>query len=149
MDRFKVNTRGPKPITSFVGSSLGEDTLTKGGLVKVTPTLQLESHATVFAVGDIVEWKEQKQASKTYAHAAIAAKNIVALTLGQQAQTLYKGSSEMVLVTLGKVCPVLTGSEKAHSNVGFRRGDMDMLVTLEGSRFQVGCVPCSSQRRCL
>jgi len=109
IDRFKVNTRGPKPITGFIGSSLGEDTLTKAGYVKVTPTLQLESHPNIFAIGDIIEWKEQKQAMKIYGHGTVAAKNIVALTLGQQAKTPYKGGPEMLLVTLGKVRLVMNG----------------------------------------
>jgi len=83
--------------------SLGRETLTEAGYVKVTPTLQLPSHPNIFALGDIIDWKEQKQAVKTVAHSAVVGKNIVALTKGQEVKATYKGSSEMIVITLGKV----------------------------------------------
>jgi len=66
--------------------------------------LQLINHPRIFAAGDVVDWKEQKQAVKAGAHAAIVASNTLALLEIGGAKTLkhYKGSSEMILITNGK-----------------------------------------------
>ena len=100
---MQLQARGPKPITSFIKASLGDDILTQSGYVKVRPTLQLQLHPNIFAVGDIIDWDEQKQAAKAFNHAAVAAKNIVSLTLGQDPSMSYSGSVELIMITLGKV----------------------------------------------
>ncbi|EAU86985.1 hypothetical protein CC1G_08456 [Coprinopsis cinerea okayama7 len=93
---------GGRPNTAFIKESLGDDVLTSSGHVKVQPTLQLPGHARIFAVGDIIDWNEQKQAAKAPAHGAIVAANIVTLVSGSGALTEYKGSSEIILVTAGR-----------------------------------------------
>ncbi|EIW87029.1 FAD/NAD(P)-binding domain-containing protein [Coniophora puteana RWD-64-598 SS2] len=94
--------RGPRPNTDFI-ASLGGDILNNQGYVKVKPTLQLSGHDNVFAAGDIIEWKEQKQAAKTGSHAAIVAANVLSLLGGStSALKSYKGSPELILVTNGR-----------------------------------------------
>ncbi|TFK33092.1 FAD/NAD(P)-binding domain-containing protein [Crucibulum laeve] len=96
-----VPTRGGRPNTAFI-KSLGDDVLTDIGFVKVSPTLQLLKHPRIFAGGDIIEWKEQKQAVKSGNHAAIIAKNILSLVKGgNQVLAAYKGSAEIIIVTIG------------------------------------------------
>jgi NADH dehydrogenase FAD-containing subunit len=102
----QLSNRGPRPNTDFV-SSLGEDTLTKSGHVKVRRTLQLLSHSDVFAVGDVTDIEEQKQAGKVYAHADVVAANVLSVLEGKEAKSVYKGSIEMIVVTNGKVCLVV------------------------------------------
>lgn len=68
--------RGPRPNTDFI-STLGPDTLTDRGTVKVQPTLQLLHYPTIYAAGDVIDWNEQKQAVKGYWHAAVVVANIL------------------------------------------------------------------------
>ncbi|KAH8829387.1 hypothetical protein DL96DRAFT_1814616 [Flagelloscypha sp. PMI_526] len=55
-----LSARGPKPNTALLHGSPFSSALTKSGTVKVKPTLQVEGFDNVFAIGDIIEWKEQK-----------------------------------------------------------------------------------------
>ncbi|KAK2465876.1 hypothetical protein APHAL10511_001517 [Amanita phalloides] len=96
-----VSARGPTPNTSFIITSLGAHVANERGYVKTRPTLQLHDYPDIFALGDIVEWKEQKQIGKAQAHAAIVAANVDAYLSGRTL-TSYKGSPEMILITLGK-----------------------------------------------
>jgi len=96
-----VLTTGPRPNTGFI-STLGSDTLTERGNVKVEPTLQLASHPDIYAAGDVIDWAEQKQAAKYTAHAAVVVANILTVVAGQTPVTKYKGSLELIVVTDGK-----------------------------------------------
>jgi len=96
-----VSTRGPRPNTKFI-ESLGADVLTPSGHIKVQPTLQLPGHPRIFSGGDAMDWKEQKQAAKTTAHAAVIANNVLALLGSTKSMIPYKGSVEMVVLTNGK-----------------------------------------------
>lgn len=92
---------GPRPNTGFIASSLA-DAVTSAGLVSVRPTLQLKSYPHIFAVGDVIDWKEQKQAAKTGAHASVVAENVLALlTDSDKPLKIYKGSKEMIVITNG------------------------------------------------
>ncbi|KAL0564788.1 hypothetical protein V5O48_017250 [Marasmius crinis-equi] len=99
---FVVYTWGGRPNTDLIRASLGEGVLTETGLVKVKPTLQLEGRSNVFAVGDIVNWSEQKTAMKALAHVAVVVKNIIDLLAGKPTMAVYKGSMEAIAVTNGK-----------------------------------------------
>ncbi|EDR06302.1 uncharacterized protein LACBIDRAFT_294694 [Laccaria bicolor S238N-H82] len=97
-----VPCRGGRPNTSFIASSLGSDVLSSAGRVKVLPTLQLPSHPRILAGGDIIEWKEQKQAAKYPAHASVIAKNAFALLEKNQLKAKYAGSPELIAISFGK-----------------------------------------------
>lgn len=58
----------------------------------------------MFALGDIIEWKEEKQAIKAGAHASIVVNNVLAVTGTTPKFKEYKGSVEMIGLTNGKVC---------------------------------------------
>ncbi|KAF5327071.1 hypothetical protein D9619_004610 [Psilocybe cf. subviscida] len=92
---------GPKPNTGFITQSLGSDVLSPNKYVKVQPTFQLVNHPNIFVIGDAVDNTEQKQAAKAAAHAAVVGGNIIALLEGK-ALNPYKGSAEMIAITLGK-----------------------------------------------
>ncbi|KAL1676316.1 hypothetical protein EV122DRAFT_291979 [Schizophyllum commune] len=89
---------GAKPNTSF----LPADFLNQANYVKVRPTLQTAAHDDIFAAGDIIDWAEQKQAAKNAGHAAVVAKNVKAVLEGRKPTAVYKGSYEIILVTVGK-----------------------------------------------
>jgi len=96
-----IPTRGGRPNTSFV-TTLSQDVLTPEGRVKVKPTLQLTNHPRIFAAGDVIDWVEQKQLAKTYGHADTVVTNVLSLLAQKDPVALYKGSWEMIVVTLGK-----------------------------------------------
>jgi NADH dehydrogenase FAD-containing subunit len=71
--------------------------------VKVKPTLQLADHPRIFAMGDIIDWKEQKQAMKAMSHVSIVANNVLSV-LGQKSGLQnYKGTFEIILLSNGRV----------------------------------------------
>jgi NADH dehydrogenase FAD-containing subunit len=99
---IQIPTRGPRPRTEFVAKSLGANTLDERNQIKVTPTLQLIDHPDIFAVGDAINTVEQKQVMKAIAHGGIVTANIIAYLSGGTLKP-YKGSTEMIVVTNGKV----------------------------------------------
>ena len=104
--KYQVATRGGRPNTKFI-ESLG-DVLHPSGTVKVTPTLQIVGHPRIFVAGNIIEWKEQKQAAKTTNHGLVVVHNtLVLLGLSNKAVISYKGSTELIVITNGKVSYVL------------------------------------------
>jgi NADH dehydrogenase FAD-containing subunit len=97
-----VSARGPRPNTGFISASLGPSAVTSRGHVKVLPTLQLPEHPNIFAMGDIIDWTEQKQFMKvTGGHAPIVVNNVAAYLSGR-ALKRYKGSPEIISITIGK-----------------------------------------------
>jgi len=87
----------------MIAESLGQDAITARKHVKVLPTLQLPSQQSIFALGDIIDWKEQKQAFKAGSHASIITANILSLLNGSKPQKQYKTGPEVILVTNGRV----------------------------------------------
>jgi NADH dehydrogenase FAD-containing subunit len=84
-------------------SSLGSGVLTPRGQIKIEKTFQLKSHPNIYAIGDVTDWVEQKQAAKAPKHAQIAAANILAQLNGGVPKKSYSGQPEMISITNGKV----------------------------------------------
>lgn len=100
---MKVPTFGSRPNTEVI-KSLGSGVLTDNGYVRVKPTLQLVNHPRIFALGDIIDWKEQKQAAKVAGHVSVVANNVLTLVGLESKFKEYKGSIELIALTNGKVC---------------------------------------------
>jgi apoptosis-inducing factor 2 len=81
--------------------------LNSHGQVKIKPTFQLELYSNIYAIGDVTNWMEQKQAFKAPKHAQIAAANILAQLNDGVPKKTYSGQTELMIVTNGKVgcCP--------------------------------------------
>ena len=137
----QIPSRGPTPNTSFIGESLGADTVTSGRRVKVTLTLQLVAHPRIFAAGDITDWPEQKQTGKYYAHADVVSANVLSLLNGQSAVTKYKGSYEMIIVTIGKVSAVMPCHDRECTNarMASRLAELPTLACSGDSHSAIGC----------
>ncbi|KAJ7266473.1 FAD/NAD(P)-binding domain-containing protein [Mycena haematopus] len=93
-------TGASHPNTAFI-KSLDADVLTPAGFVKVKPTLQLFNYPNIFAAGDAIEWKEQKQALKCYAHAKVVTKNVARYNKAVPLKN-YATGFEAIIVTNGK-----------------------------------------------
>ncbi|TFK82196.1 FAD/NAD(P)-binding domain-containing protein [Polyporus arcularius HHB13444] len=96
-----IQAFGSKPNTEFV-KSLGDGVVNEHGFVKVNEFLEVPGHPGVFAVGDIIDWKEQKQAAKANNHIKVVAANVLSFLQGKPLKQKYKGSAEMILIPLGK-----------------------------------------------
>ena len=87
----------------MIAESLGQDAVTARKHVKVLPTLQLKSHPSIFAIGDILDWDEQKQLFKANGHSSVVTANILSQLGGSEPRKDYKTGPEMILITNGKV----------------------------------------------
>ncbi|TFY61225.1 hypothetical protein EVJ58_g4643 [Rhodofomes roseus] len=92
---------GSRPNTAVV-ASLTPSPISSNGSLKVNPTLEVQGHPGIFAVGDVVDWDEQKQAAKGANHLGIAVPNVVSYVEGKPLKKVYKGSPELILIPLGK-----------------------------------------------
>jgi NADH dehydrogenase FAD-containing subunit len=97
-----VPTFGSRPGTGFV-KSLSSSALNPRGQIKIENTFQLKSYTNIYAIGDVTDWTEQKQAAKAPKHAEIAAANILAQINGGEPKKTYSGQTELIIVTNGKV----------------------------------------------
>ena len=71
--------------------------------MKTLPTLEVAGHPGVFALGDILDWPEQKQAGKLMFHAGVVAPNLLAFLDGKPQKKVYKGTWEALVLPIGKV----------------------------------------------
>ena len=71
--------------------------------MKVKSSMQVQGYSRIYAMGDLIEWKEQKQIMKTYGHAAAIGVNILEAVEGRKAKKEYGGSSEMISISIGPV----------------------------------------------
>ena len=73
------------------------------GQIRIENTFQLKSHSNIYAIGDVIDWDEQKQAAKAPKHAQIAAANILSQIDGGAPKKSYSGQPELIVITNGKV----------------------------------------------
>ncbi|KAI0315262.1 FAD/NAD-P-binding domain-containing protein [Amylostereum chailletii] len=96
-----IPTVGNRPATEFL-ASLGSEVLNERGQIRVKPTLQLKGHPEIFALGDAIDWDEQKQLAKYQKHGEIVAANVLAYLKGVTPSKEYTGSPELIIITNGK-----------------------------------------------
>ncbi|KAF8599296.1 FAD/NAD-P-binding domain-containing protein [Ceratobasidium sp. AG-I] len=100
---FVINATGGTPNTAVV-RTLDPSVVTKAGTVLVTPEFQVKLTSgakNVWALGDIIEWPEQKMAYKALtAHAPLVAKNVIESIKGGNSSS-YPGMAENIFITLG------------------------------------------------
>jgi apoptosis-inducing factor 2 len=97
-----VPTFGSRPGTAFV-KSLGSNVVNPRGQIRIENTFQLKGHSNIYAIGDAIDWQEQKQAAKAPKHAQIAAANILSQINGDEPKKTYSGQPELIIITNGKV----------------------------------------------
>ncbi|KAG6830400.1 hypothetical protein H0H92_000896 [Tricholoma furcatifolium] len=98
----QIPCRGPHPRTELLTSAFGHSVLTPAGHARIRRTFQLQEHPRIFACGDIADLAEQRQLGKYNNHAAVVAKNVLSLLNGEPAREEYKGSPEVIVLTIGK-----------------------------------------------
>ena len=72
--------------------------------MKVRPTLQLESHSSIWAVGDILDFAEGKRATKAQGHFNVLVPNLLAFLRHRNAKLkTYTPTPENIVLTNGAV----------------------------------------------
>lgn len=123
-------------------NTLDTGVLTSKGFVKVKPTLEVQGHPGVFAIGDIIDWPEQKQAAKAPAHAATAAANVASFLNGAPLKSEYKGSPEAIIIPIGKVRTVVELLQCNIDGYTFRTTALDSWASCGGSSLVAGWPGC-------
>ena len=98
-----VAARGGRPNSSFIAASLGKDAVTERGFVRIRPTMQLVDYPNIFALGDVIDFPEQKQLAKVAGHLNVIAPNVLSVLQGEEPKKVYKGGFEAIFITLGQV----------------------------------------------
>jgi len=96
-----VIARGAGPNTSLL-QSLEPFPLTERGYVKILPSLQLQSHPSIFALGDITDLQEAKQFQKTAGHAAVVVPNVLSYLEGKELKQQCKPGKEIIMISNGR-----------------------------------------------
>ncbi|KAG8895160.1 hypothetical protein FRC00_007869 [Tulasnella sp. 408] len=97
-----VPTWGGHRNTGYL-TSFDSTIITPEGNIRVLPSLRVPLNSgktNVYAVGDVIDWDEQKQLAKAPAHAGVVVANILASIKGQTASKTYKGAP------MGELCSV-------------------------------------------
>ncbi|MEV0269566.1 FAD-dependent oxidoreductase [Hamadaea sp. NPDC050747] len=90
---------GSDPVSDYLAGSLQAARLSSGR-VRVQQSLRVHGHDRVYAVGDITDIEEPKQAVAAMAHAAVVVANIKA-DLGLGEPTVYEPQGSSILIPLG------------------------------------------------
>lgn len=85
---------------------------------KADLTLQLFGYSHISILGDILDLPEQKQIDKATTHAAVVAANVLACLSGRPLQ-VYKGSKELIVVTISQGSGAITCFEATRSNIWY------------------------------
>ncbi|KJA14846.1 hypothetical protein HYPSUDRAFT_48795 [Hypholoma sublateritium FD-334 SS-4] len=97
-----IYARGGRPNTSLL-KFLRPAVLTDRGYVKVMPTLQMQNHHNIFALGDIIDWPETKQLTKiSFGHAPVVIANVMNYLEGRLPKREYKKSTEIMFISIGR-----------------------------------------------
>ncbi|KAF8527679.1 FAD/NAD(P)-binding domain-containing protein [Gautieria morchelliformis] len=96
-----VPARGGRPNTSWIVDALGKDVADERGFLHIKPTLQLAAHPTIFAMGDAIDFPEQKQFGKYPVHIGVVAANVSSVLNGVQPKKEYKGQADILVLTMG------------------------------------------------
>ncbi|KAF8198630.1 hypothetical protein BJ912DRAFT_952153 [Pholiota molesta] len=97
-----IYARGGRPNTSLL-KFLRPSVLTDRGYVKVTPTLQVEGHHNIFALGDVIDWPEAKQLTKiSMGHAPVVISNVMSYLDGRLPKRAYKNCPEILAISIGR-----------------------------------------------
>lgn len=67
------------------------------------PSLQLQSHPSIFALGDILDLQEAKQFQKTAGHASVVVPNVVSYIEGEEIKQQCKPGKEIIMISNGRV----------------------------------------------
>jgi len=102
---------GSNPVSHYLAGSL-QAARRPDGRVRVADSLQVHGHDRVYAVGDITDLAESKQAVTAMAHAAVVVANIKA-ALGLGEPTVYEPAGSSILIPLGP-----TGGAGEHPGMG-------------------------------
>ena len=67
------------------------------------PSLQLQSHPSIFALGDITDLQEAKQFQKTAGHASVVVPNVLSYLEGEELKQQCKPGKEIIMISNGRV----------------------------------------------
>lgn len=99
-----VLARGGRPNTSLL-KFLRPDVLSDRGYIRVRPTLQIDRHPNMFALGDVIDWPEAKQLMKiSMGHTAVVITNVMSYLEGKVPKKTYTKSPEFLSISNGRVC---------------------------------------------
>ncbi|KAH9477744.1 Apoptosis-inducing factor-like protein A [Psilocybe cubensis] len=94
--------RGGRPNTSLL-KFLRPNVLSDRGYVRVKPTLQIDQHPNMFALGDIIDWPEAKQLMKiSMGHTAVVIANVISYLEGKVPKKTYNKSPELLWISNGR-----------------------------------------------
>lgn len=97
------------------------------------PTLQMQNHHNIFALGDIIDWPETKQLTKiSFGHAPVVIANVMNYLEGRLPKREYTKSTEIMLISIGRVCGTTSSNTR-------RETDAVCILQTDGASY-LGCL---------
>ncbi len=88
------------------------------------PTLQMQNHHNIFALGDIIDWPETKQLTKiSFGHAPVVIANVMNYLHGRLPKREYTKSTELMFISIGRVCGIASSNTCRRTNVNILQAD--------------------------
>ncbi|XP_071950277.1 ferroptosis suppressor protein 1-like [Antedon mediterranea] len=109
-------------------SSALSNSMDEHGCLKVRPTLQVEGHDNIFAIGDCSNINKVKMAYYAGLHSNVVVKNIEVLATTCGSLKIHKEGSPMMVVTLGRTGGALQAGPAVFGSFVARKLKEDMMI---------------------
>jgi prepilin-type processing-associated H-X9-DG protein len=128
---------GSRANTGYLDGTEYQELLHPDGTVRVEPTLQVQGHPTVYAIGDITDVRESKRADAARQQARVVISNISRQLEGEAPDTTYQPTKEWVVLPLG---PTLGASQLVDAEGQTRIVGPEQTAEIKGTDLMVSVI---------
>jgi len=128
---------GSRANTGYLDGTEYRSLLHPDGTVRVDPTLQVQGHPSIYAIGDITDVRESKRADAARQQARVVISNIERQLEGEPPDATYQPTKEWVVLPLG---PTLGASQLVDADGHTRIVGPEQTAEIKGTDLMVSVI---------